>query len=145
PAVVDSLGDAFPELTKNPVQVAQVIREEEEAFLKTLDRGMELFETAMRQSSQGTSRGSVSAQDAFKLHDTYGFPIDLTRVMAEERGMTVDIPGDEKLREQARERARAVGKTADSAIYELPPSSLAELTKNGVKPTDDSPKFKLDP
>src|SRR5262249_18393299 len=74
-----------------------------------------------------------------------GFPIDLTRIMAEERGMTVDIDGYEKLMEEARERARAAGKGGDSTVAELPPAALAELTKSGVRPTDDSSKFELAP
>ncbi len=87
----------------------------------------------------------IPAEAAFRLHDTYGFPIDLTRIMAEERGMTVDIAGYEKLMEEARELARSAGKGGDSAIHDIPPAALAELAKNGVKPTDDSAKFNFTP
>jgi alanyl-tRNA synthetase len=139
--VVDSMGEAFPELNKNPSRVAELIRDEEVSFGKTLDRGIALFEEA----AQRAKSRQVAADDAFKLHDTYGFPIDLTRIMAEERGMTVDIPGYEKLMGEAREKARAAGKTGDSAIQDLPPSALAELAKMGVKPTDDSAKFTVEP
>jgi alanyl-tRNA synthetase len=139
--VVETMGEAFPELKKNPSRVSEIIREEEISFGKTLDRGIALFDEA----AQRAKAQSIDAQDAFKLHDTYGFPIDLTRIMAEERGMSVDIAGYEKLMEEARERARAGGKTGDSAVYELPPSALAELSGTGVKPTDDSPKYKLEP
>ena len=66
------------------------------SFGKTLDRGFSCSKTRPQ-------AGSIPADDAFKLHDTYGFPIDLTRIMAEERGMTVDIAGYEKLMEQAKE------------------------------------------
>ncbi len=138
PSVIDSLGGAFPELTKNPNQVSQIIREEEEAFLRTLDRGIELFEEASARSSQR----QISAPDAFKLHDTYGFPIDLTRVMAEERGMTVDEIGFEKLMEQARETSR--GKTAEGADehhIHLPPEAIAQLQHMGIKATEDVDKY----
>jgi alanyl-tRNA synthetase len=91
------------------------------------------------------SSPTIAAEDAFKLHDTYGFPIDLTRIMAEERGMTVDIAGYEKLMEQAKELARSGGKEKDSKLIDLPPDALAELSQAGVKPTDDQPKFSHEP
>src|SRR5262249_41245286 len=91
------------------------------------------------------SLGAISRNDAFKLHDTYGFPIDLTRIMAEERGMTVDLAGYEKLMEDARQRARAGGKEGASRLWELPPDVLAKLSDMGVKPTDDSFKFDAAP
>ena len=87
----------------------------------------------------------ISADDAFKLHDTYGFPIDLTRIMAEERGMSVDIAGYEKLMEQAKDLARSGGKGEASKLIDLPPAALAQLAETGVKPTDDKYKFLKDP
>ena len=241
PAVVDSLGDAFPELKKKPERIAQVVRDEEESFLRTLDRGIELFERAktiagnhfmvhsvnegrddvdefviqnlfdqgvfdpskgpqfyntkevdwnkfkgpgrpkverdevFRMALAGWSLDAItkqadennldvdvegflaavdvidwsrfstdkpptiSADDAFKLHDTYGFPIDLTRVMAEERGMTVDEAGFEKLMAEAREISRKTGGPETGMI--LPPDALAKLEERGVKPTDDEGKY----
>jgi alanyl-tRNA synthetase len=93
----------------------------------------------------GLSSIEVSAEDAFKLHDTYGFPIDLTQLMATERGMTVDLDGYERLMEEARERARAGGKEGASRLWELPPNALAELQKMKVAPTDDSAKYNAAP
>jgi alanyl-tRNA synthetase len=174
PVVVDSMGDAFPDLKKNPSHVAELIKDEEVSFGKTLDRGIQLFDEAAAIASSraeavrkfgsakigleqpyGSLGGSenpqakskqpmISAQDGFKLHDTYGFPIDLTRIMAEERGMTVDIDGYEKLMEQARQLARAGGKTEDSHIADLPPDALAQLSKL-APPTDDRAKYSHDP
>jgi alanyl-tRNA synthetase len=132
--VVDSMGAAFPELKKNPKHVIELIRDEEVSFGKTLDRGIQLFE-------QASMAGSISAAEAFKLHDTYGFPIDLTRIMAEERGMSVDIAGYEKLMEQAREIARAGGREEETKVAELPPDALARLAATAGGPTDDSAKF----
>ncbi|HEX8914662.1 MAG TPA: alanine--tRNA ligase [Humisphaera sp.] len=91
------------------------------------------------------TRPIISADDAFKLHDTYGFPIDLTRIMAEERGFHVDVPGYEKLMEEAREKARAGGKDADTRLFELPPDAIAKLQSQKVAPTNDSPKFNAAP
>ncbi len=136
PTVVEMMGGFFPELTKNPQRVIDVLREEEESFGRTLDRGIELFH-------QAGSRETISASDAFKLHDTYGFPIDLTQIMAEERGLTVDVAGFEKLMEEARERSRAGGGSIASTdtISKLPTDAVASLAKLHVKPTDDSAKY----
>jgi len=132
PTVVATLGDAFPELTEHPDKVATVIHDEEESFLRTLDRGIALFDKAVTASGE---TGSVQAADAFKLHDTYGFPIDLTRVMAQERGLRVDEPGFETLMEAARQRSR---RTADDDnTITLPPEAIAGLEHMGVEPTDD--------
>jgi alanyl-tRNA synthetase len=84
----------------------------------------------------------MDAHEVFKLHDTYGFPIDLTRIMAEECGLTVDLPGYEALMEEAKERSR--GRTSDedfSASY-LPPGALAQLEREHIPKTDDSLKYK---
>jgi len=138
PVVVESLGSAFPELKKDPKRVAQVIREEEEAFLKTLDRGLELFQHACGFVQSNQIRG----EDAFKLHDTYGFPIDLTRVMAEERGMTVDVEGFERLMEEARERSRSGGGAEDGEkAIDLPPDAIGKLKHLNVMPTEDTAKY----
>ncbi len=91
------------------------------------------------------NRAVISDRDAFKLYDTYGFPIDLTRIMAEERGMTVDLVGYEKLMEEAKERSRGVDKAAGNAVYDLPPNILNELTKLNIHSTDDSHKYKRGP
>src|SRR5262249_15994311 len=130
PVVVDAMGHAFPEIKQKQNDVVEIIRDEEISFGKTLDRGIPLFQDAAKTKS-------ISADDAFKLHDTYGFPIDLTRIMAEEGGMKVDIDGYEKLMEQARERARAGGKAEASKVFTLSPDALGELAKQNVKPTDD--------
>ncbi|MEE8128749.1 MAG: alanine--tRNA ligase, partial [Vicinamibacterales bacterium] len=132
PTVVDTLADAFPEFTEKPDTVAMVIRDEEESFLGTLDRGIALFEEA----ASGTGAGQrLSAQDAFKLHDTYGFPIDLTRVMALERGISVDETGFETLMEQARQRSRRGA--GDTGSIDLPPDAIARLKQLGIEPTND--------
>jgi alanyl-tRNA synthetase len=133
--VVEVMGDAFPELKKNPQHVKDVIREEEESFDRTLDRGIALFEEAADFAIK-RHHGEIQGEDAFKLHDTYGFPIDLTEVMAKERGLCVDIGEYERLMEEARARARACAKGFEAAGVAVPAELLAPFG-----PTDDSPKY----
>ncbi len=140
PVVVSSMGEAFPELRKNPGRVEALIRDEEISFGKTLDRGITLFDEAA-EGARRANATQIPADSAFKLHDTYGFPIDLTRIMAEERAMSVDITGYEKLMEEAKQLARSGGKAEQSALITLPPDALAQLAANGAKATDDQPKY----
>jgi len=144
PTVVEEMGGFFPELKKDPERVRGIVKDEEEAFGRTLDRGIALFDQAAQRS--GATK-TIGAEDAFKLHDTYGFPIDLTEVMAEERGMTVDVAGFEKLMEEAREKARAGGSAgeAEHPAATLPGDAVARLNALNLKPTDDSFKFDLKP
>ncbi len=99
-----TMGDVFPEIRKNEAYVARVIRAEEEGFLKTLGQGIQLF----HQMAEGKDR--LSGADAFKLHDTYGFPIDLTSLMAREAGKTVDQDEFDRLMADQKRRARSAGK-----------------------------------
>jgi len=108
--VVEHMCEVFPELRgahrgKNVEHVANLIREEETSFLKTLDRGIKLFNEAAQRAPKTSV---ISGEDAFKLHDTYGFPIDLTQLMAQEQGLTVHFAEYERLMEEARERARSL-------------------------------------
>ena len=116
---VELFGDAYPELVENRAQVLNVAASEEERFAATLRQGMELFEKAVPRplvtsSEPGprTSGGGVLPGDiVFKLHDTFGFPIELTRELAEDRGLSVDEERFEALMAEQRERAkRAVKK-----------------------------------
>ncbi len=109
PTVVDTMGGVFPELAEQPQRVIDVIKDEEQSFAKTLDRGIALFHQAAQSGGQ-----AIAAQDAFKLHDTYGFPLDLTQVMAQERGMAVDVEGFNQLMAEARQQARQGGKQQSS-------------------------------
>ena len=102
-----TMGDVFPEIRAKQKHVEDVLRREEEAFNRTLDRGIEKFDAETRgQRDEGTIPGDF----AFQLYDTYGFPLDLTELMARERGLTVDVAGFEALMEKQRERARAAQK-----------------------------------
>ncbi len=101
------MGHVFPEIVEKRQQVREVIRVEEDAFNKTLDRGIELFREEIECMRPGDR---LPGDFAFKLYDTYGFPLDLTELMARERGITVDSSGFEKLMEEQRSRARAAQK-----------------------------------
>ena len=136
PTVVELLGGAFPELTNDPGRVIGLIADEEESFGKTLDRGIKMFEDL------DVGKGQVSGGDAFRLYDTYGFPIDLTQIMAEERGLKVDLEGFERAMEAAKERSRQGGKKDDGErVVELRAEQIAKLGALNVKPTNDSFKF----
>ncbi|XP_027355094.1 alanine--tRNA ligase isoform X1 [Abrus precatorius] len=100
--VVNVMGDVFPELKQQEVHIRNVIEEEEESFGRTLIKGIEKFETAVRHV-QGKI---LSGEEAFILWDTYGFPLDLTQLMAEEKGLVVDVKGFNSAMEAARERSR---------------------------------------
>ncbi len=102
-----SMGDVFPELRRQQGHVREVLHMEEEAFNRTLDRGIAMFEG---EAERLGASGEISGEFAFKLYDEQGFPLDLTELMARERGLTVDTAGFETLMEAQRARARAAQK-----------------------------------
>ncbi len=193
PVVVERMGEAFPELRRDPQRVASIILDEEESFGRTLDRGVGLFDEACaRAIVQGKLKPGIAArktqvsqrrrdgeivvevaaletvgsqgpeilevpvsavrpawinhvferppviggEDVFKLYDTYGFPVDLTQLMAEERGLQVDLAGFDRLMEGAREKSGA-GQEGRALRGE----AVAGLRAMGVEPTDDREKF----
>ncbi len=107
--LADTMGQVFPEIRAQQEHVEEVIQREEEAFNKTLDRGIEIFEEVVK--SLGKETGAIFPGDqAFKLYDTYGFPLDLTELMARERGLSVNVAGFNELMEEQKARARAAQK-----------------------------------
>jgi alanyl-tRNA synthetase len=102
--VVAAMRDAYPELAEHRDRVLTICRQEEERFLRTLGAGMKIY-GEIRERMRAEGREAVSGEEAFKLHDTYGFPVDLTAVMAEEDGYTVDEAGFGEL--MARQRAQS--------------------------------------
>ena len=107
PNLVAQMGDVFPELATHQEKIAATIKAEEESFNRTVERGIALFEEAAAQLPEG---GQISGALAFRLSDEQGFPLDLTQVMARERGLTVDEAGFKALLEEQKERARAAQK-----------------------------------
>ncbi|MGN6664678.1 MAG: alanine--tRNA ligase [Solirubrobacterales bacterium] len=108
---IELMGDAYPELVAERETIRRWVGDEEESFGCTLERGSELLERLVAEAEQaGTSW--IDAADAFKLHDTYGFPYDLTKELLAERGLSVDDQGFEELMEEQRQRARMGAATA---------------------------------
>jgi alanyl-tRNA synthetase len=105
--VADQMSAWYPELDENRDRIKEVLRAEEDRFSQTLERGLGLFE-------QIASRGEISGEEAFKLHDTYGFPLELTRELANDRGLAVDE--DEFTRLMAEQRARSRARPAEVTI-----------------------------
>ena len=98
--VVESLGPVFPELVAQQDIIRRVIRAEEESFGRTLERGLQIF-------TKAAGAGAVSGATAFELYDTYGFPLDMTQLLAAERGLAVDAAEFERLMEEQRKRGQA--------------------------------------
>lgn len=109
PTVVRVMGDAFPEIEEKRNYVMEVIRSEEESFNKTLDRGLEIFDKIVAEL-KSKNKKQIPGEEAFRLYDTYGFPLDLTQILAEEHSLTVDQEGFDREMEIQRDRARQAGK-----------------------------------
>ncbi|MEO7323653.1 MAG: alanine--tRNA ligase [Dokdonella sp.] len=101
-ALVEVMGDAYPELTAKRELVERALKAEEERFGETLEQGMKVFEEVAKSSAK-----TIPGEAAFKLYDTYGFPVDLTADIARERDLTVDMAGFDAAMQQQRERARS--------------------------------------
>ena len=108
---IEIMGDAYPELRVEQATIARWIADEEESFGRTLERGTELLEQLVSEAKQAETSW-IDAEDAFKLHDTYGFPYDLTKELLAEQGLSVDDGGFEELMDEQRERARTGAATA---------------------------------
>jgi alanyl-tRNA synthetase len=134
PVVVDCLGDAFGEIKARADYVSTVIESEEASFGRTLDRGIEIFTAAARRAQKSKDK-TINGEDAFQLYDTYGFPLDLTELMARERNLKVDTAKFHELMEQQRERARAAQKAA---------SFVSALSGVELPVTNDSLKYETD-
>ena len=101
--LVDDMGEFYPEIAKQQTLIERVIKEEEMAFLRTLDRGIRLMDNIMAKSSDTKV---ISGEDAFVLYDTFGFPIDLSELIASENGYTIDIEGFNAELQKQKDRAR---------------------------------------
>jgi alanyl-tRNA synthetase len=126
PAVVEAMGHAFPELRRDPGRVVDVVRDEEKSFLRTLDRGIVLFQEAAGRARNKT----ISGEDVFRLHDTHGIYPDITEQMAAEQGLRIDRRRYDELMEEARSRARGARKKL-----------VITAVKGDLPRTDDAPKY----
>jgi len=116
------MGSVFPEIVSRAATIKEVLLREETSFNETLDRGLELFDKEV------TATGTVSGDFAFKLYDTYGFPIDLTALMARERGLSVDTERFDTLMEEQRQRAKAAQKKQIVRALDLKTEAVTEFT-----------------
>jgi len=112
---VGILGDAYPELVQNRAFILQVAASEEERFVANLAHGLALLDASIAQPVPERAPGTVPGDVAFRLHDTYGFPLELTLELAAERGLAVDTDRFAVLMEEQRQRAQRAAKKADSA------------------------------
>uniref|UniRef100_A0AC35TRG4 Alanine--tRNA ligase n=1 Tax=Rhabditophanes sp. KR3021 TaxID=114890 RepID=A0AC35TRG4_9BILA len=136
--VVELLGKTFPELTKDSENVKDIINDEEIQFLKTLNRGRILFQRAVKALPEGEK--SFPGDVAWRLYDTFGFPVDLTQLMAEEFKLEVNMNQYNDAKAKAKDAsAGGVGKCKDG--LDLNVHALAELQDKGIQITNDSPKY----
>jgi alanyl-tRNA synthetase len=130
--VIDESKDGYPELAEKEEYILKVITTEEEKFNKTIDQGLSIL-SDMEKELQEKNQSVLSGEDAFKLYDTYGFPIDLTKEILEEKNITIDEDGFIKCMNEQREKARKARKTtnymgADATVYDkIDPAITSEF------------------
>jgi alanyl-tRNA synthetase len=140
PTLVAQMGDMFPEIKKKEQDVKEILNEEELSFAKTLDRGEAMFEKYAQQCKDNNTK-SLAGSDVWRLYDTYGFPVDLTQLMAEERGLTINEEEVNAAQAKAKEASKGE-KKAGADLVKLDVHDLGKLdTMNEVTKTDDEPKF----
>jgi len=124
PTLVDVMGKAYPEINERIQHTTTVIRSEEERFNEVLDRGLDIFEKLATDAS--STKNIIAGADAFRMYDTFGFPLDLTQLMARERGLTVDESGFAQEMDAQRQRAR------DSHKFEMGDSREWDVLSKGT-------------
>ena len=125
PTLVEQMGNAFPELKSQQTLIEKVIKEEEEAFLRTLEKGIKFLDTLIEKNKESKS---ISGADAFVLYDTFGFPIDLTELIAKEHGYIVDLKGFEEELRQQKERSRNATAKEEGDWVEIAPYQATVFT-----------------
>jgi alanyl-tRNA synthetase len=134
--VIATMSEAYPELADSKVRILETVQHETDMFLRTLDRGMAILNTAMNvEFGVAPDKKRVEGGTAFLLHDTYGFPLDLTQVIAAERGFSVDTDGFATLMDEQRARSTFVssGEQAVGNVYKALLAELGELTFLGYE------------
>jgi len=139
-AVIRTMGDVYPELRERKNHILQTTQREEEAFLATIEGGLSRFDQIAPVHSANAGRdvrGTISGEDAFRLYDTFGFPIDLTELMARERGYVVDIAGFEAALETQRRRSQEERKARKLVVDTDALSDLSQWqTAKGASPSE---------
>ena len=116
--VIEQNKEIFPEISSGAQDLKEILNEEELSFAKTLDRGEKLFEQYAIIASK-TPEQTLSGKDVWRLYDTYGFPVDLTRLMAEEAGLKIDEEGFERAKEESREASKGSGTKDGKTLVKL--------------------------
>jgi alanyl-tRNA synthetase len=139
--VISEMGDVYPEITKNVDDLKEILNEEEKSFARTLDRGEKLFDACIAKTKeQGSTQ--IKGADVWRLYDTYGFPVDLTTLMAEENGMTINPEEFLAAQEEARERSKACNNGNKAETVTLDVHAIGALDNNDAVPkTDDAAKY----
>ena len=141
PTLVEQMGDFFPEITKRVADLQSILDEEERSFARTLDRGEKLFEQYAH-AARAEGRTKLSGTDVWRLYDTYGFPVDLTSIMAEEQGLTFDQAEFEKAQAESREASKGQGKQQEANAVKLDVHDLGYLDVTASVPkTNDQFKY----
>ncbi|KFA63023.1 hypothetical protein S40285_07244 [Stachybotrys chlorohalonatus IBT 40285] len=140
PALLEQMGEQFPALVQKQQDIKEILDEEEEAFARTLDRGEAQFEKYAAKATEDKAN-KLSGDVVWRLYDTFGFPVDLTQLMAEERGLAIDEDEVNVAKEKAREASKAV-KDSNQTFAKLNVHQIAELDQEKRLPrTDDEAKF----
>lgn len=140
-AELSAQSDFFPELAAKTDELKEILDEEEESFARTLDRGEKLFEMYAQDALASTNK-TLAGKDVWRLYDTYGFPVDLTLLMAEELGLGVDQQGFEKAQHESKEASKGGSKAANGQNVRLDVHDIGALEQNDmVAKTDDSFKY----
>ncbi|KAL5317043.1 hypothetical protein ACEPPN_016097 [Leptodophora sp. 'Broadleaf-Isolate-01'] len=139
PTLVAQMGEQFPNIVAKQNEVKELLDEEEEAFSRTLDRGGKMFEKYAAEALKNSSK-KLSGESFWRLYDTFGFPVDLTQIMATERGLEIDISEVEAAEEKARLASKA-DKNAVHTFAKLDVHHISELQSMNIPVTDDSAKF----
>lgn len=141
PTLIEQVKHIFPEVAADPSYIFEILDEEEASFAKTLDRGEKLFEKYAAAAEQRPDK-TLSGRDVWRLYDTYGFPVDLTRLMAEEANLKIDEAGFEKAKQASWEASKSGGSKKGKQLLKLDVHALGDLQTNDKVPqTDDSPKY----
>mmetsp|Transcript_14718 Transcript_14718/g.32206 ORF Transcript_14718/g.32206 Transcript_14718/m.32206 type:complete len:1030 (-) Transcript_14718:4-3093(-) len=147
PVVVENFGDMFPELRSRQSYVESIVADEESSFGRTLEQGVRHFTKVVSALEKGGEGGTVSGKDAHFLFSTMGFPLDLTQLMAQERGLEVDSAGFDLLMERDRqisEKAELARKGGGSKDLSMEAEQTAHLANQGLAPTDSESKYLWD-
>ncbi|RLV89241.1 Alanine--tRNA ligase [Spathaspora sp. JA1] len=138
--VIEQNKEIFPEIVAGAVDLKEILIEEEVSFAKTLDRGEKLFEQYAIIASK-TPEQTLSGKDVWRLYDTYGFPVDLTRLMAEEAGLKIDEAGFERAKEESREASKGTGSKTGVNLVKLDVHAISNLETDLIPKTDDEFKY----